>query len=216
MKDNRHLGFFSGFPDHSFPDKIAERLGQEIILRDNLVFVSAWPQDHKRNDSDSTGMHGMFEKCGLPFAKHYVIDTRTDNNIAKQFIHDASCIFLMGGYPKLQMQLIKEKELDSIICNTSTTILGVSAGAINMAKHSLDTKESIFPYKGLGLADITIKPHFNIDDQQELSTLLQVSNEIPIYATEDDSAIFVAGEHLTYIGNIYIINNGDIVSKIVN
>ena len=43
----------------------------------------------------------------------------------------------------------------------------------------------------LDLADITVKPHFEPDNKQVLSALLRISMELPIYAMEDDSAIFI-------------------------
>jgi len=59
------LGFFSGFPRHHFTIDIMERLREELTVRDSLVFVSAWPFDYNRNDSDSTGMYAMFEECDI-------------------------------------------------------------------------------------------------------------------------------------------------------
>ena len=79
-----------------------------------------------------------------------------------------------------------------------------------MAKRSLDTKESLTPYEGLGLADITVKPHFRLEDRQALSTLLQISAELPVCAMEDDSAIFVAGGSVSHTGNIHWVNKGEI------
>ncbi len=64
----------------------------------------------------------------------------------------------------------------------SQVYLGVSAGAINMARHSLDTKESPVPYAGLGLADITVKPHFELGNQEVLSTLLQISMDLSAFS----------------------------------
>ena len=58
-----------------------------------------------------------------------------------------------------------------------------------MTKRSLDTKESTVPYDGLGLADITVKPHFEPDNQKVLSTLLSNFFELSICAIEDDNAI---------------------------
>ena len=46
------LGFFSGFPTHHFTDEIAEVLRDNLPVRGKLVFISAWPQDHARNDDD--------------------------------------------------------------------------------------------------------------------------------------------------------------------
>lgn len=94
----RFLGFFSGFPTHHFPVGIAERLREELAVRDSLVFVSAWPSDYERNDSDSAGMHAMFEECGMPFGRYSVIDDRTAVDDARRLIQEASCIFLMGGH----------------------------------------------------------------------------------------------------------------------
>lgn len=202
------LGFFSGFPNRNFPHDVAEKLSEELTNRDSLVFISAWPMEYARNDSDSIGMHHMFEECNMPFERYYVIDNRTDASYATQLIREASCVFLMGGHPEQQFQLICSKGLDVAIRDTSAAILGVSAGAINMAKRSLDTKESCVPYDGLGLADITVKPHFNPEDQQVLSTLLQISMNLPICATEDESAIFVKDSRISYTGKIHWVNKG--------
>ena len=208
--DYHLLGFFSGFPNYRFPRDVAKRLREELTNRDSLVFVSAWPTDYARNDSDSAGMHGMFEECNIPFARYYVIDNRMDDSHATRLIREASCVFLMGGHPGLQLQLIRNKGLDVAIRDAAAAVLGVSAGAINMAKRSLDTKESLVPYDGLGLADITVKPHFELENRQVLSSLLQVSMELPICAMEDDSAIFVAGRRITYTGQIHWVSKGNI------
>ena len=159
------LGFFSGFPTHHFPADILNRLRDELIVRDSLVFISAWPSDYERNDSDSEGMHGMFEECNLSFQRFSVIDNRTDTFEAKRLIREASCIFLMGGHAVQQFQLICEKGIFEEIQQSSAVILGVSAGSSNMAKRSLDIWDSPVPYDGLGLADITIKAHITKENQ---------------------------------------------------
>ena len=208
--DYRLLGFFSGFPGRRLPCEIAERLREELLKRDCFVCVSAWPADYERNDTDLTDMHGLFEDFGMSFARQYVIDNRTEAAHAARLIHEASCVFLMGGYPRLQSELMREKNLDVAIRNSGAAILGLSAGSINMAKRSLDTKESPVPYDGLGLADITVKPHFKLENRQVLSTLLQISMDLPICAMEDDSAIFVAGDNISYTGQIHWVSKGKI------
>lgn len=206
------LGFFSGFPTHHFPANIVERLRIELVVRDSLVFVSAWPSYYERNDIDSAGMYGMFEECDLSFQRYCVIDNRTDTIEATRQIREASCIFLMGGNAIQQFQLICEKSIVEEIHNSSAVILGVSAGASNMAKRALDIWESSVPYDGLGLADITVKAHVNWENRELLQTLLQISVEqnMPICAMEDESAIFVKDDDVTYLGQSYWINNGEI------
>lgn len=208
----RTFGFFSGFPDRRFPCEIAERLKATLCSCESLVFVSAWPSDYEQNDADSDGMHEMFVEWGLGFGCHCVIDERTDAATAAELIRSADCVFFMGGHPGLQFGLIQNLGIDKAICESDSTVLGVSAGSINMARRSLDTKESLVPYDGMGLADVTIKPHFEPENKQVLADLLQVSAELPIYATTDNSAIFVVGGKTEFIGEIYLVDKGEIKS----
>lgn len=206
----RVLGFFSGFPSRRFPPGIARQLSRVLTERGSLVFVSAWPEDYERNDRDLAGMYEMFLEYGISFEQNCVIDSRMEGVRAAAMIQKASCIFLMGGHPGLQIQMMRDKGLDAAIRGSQAAILGVSAGAINMAERSLDTKESPVPYAGLGLADITVKPHFAPEDGQLLSTLLRISMELPICALEDDSAIFVEEAGVSHIGNIHWVDKGEI------
>lgn len=207
---DRLLAFFSGFPSRSFPDDIAGKLRAALTDRESLVFISAWPADHARNDEDSDGMHAMFQTRGMGFARHTVIDDRMDAATAQRLVRAASCVFMMGGYPRLQRELIRDKGLEVPLRETRAAILGVSAGAINMSCRSLDTKESPVPYAGLGLADVTVKPHFSPEDQQVKATLLAISAELPICAMEDNSAIFVQGGRVSWMGRIHWVEQGSI------
>ncbi|MDD3243491.1 MAG: Type 1 glutamine amidotransferase-like domain-containing protein [Eubacteriales bacterium] len=155
-------------------------------------------------------MYAMFAECGLPFEQYHVIDHRMEASAAVGLVGEASCIFLMGGYPRLQWELMRDTGVNAAIRNAGAAVLGVSAGAINMAKRSLDTKESLVPYEGLGLADITVKPHFEPENRTVLAALLQISQELPICAMEDDSAIFVAGKTVSHTGQIHWIDKGKV------
>lgn len=115
------LGFFSGFPTRHFPADIARRLKEELVIRDSLVFVSAWPSDYERNDSDSAGMHHMFEECGMPFKGYSVIDNRTDALDARGLIQEASCIFLMGRHGAHSLDR-KREGMPNIFGETGTGI----------------------------------------------------------------------------------------------
>lgn len=205
------LGLFSGFPTRQFPVGIAERLKEEITIRDSLVFVSAWPSEYGRNDTDAVGMHGMFETWDMPFGRFQVIDNRTEPLEARRLIREANCIFLMGGHATQQFQMICEKGIAEEIRKSDAVILGVSAGSSNMAKHALDIWESYVPYDGLGLTDITIKAHIMQENQELLQILMQISqaHNLPICAMEDDSAIFIKAGIVTCTGQIYWVSNGE-------
>ena len=187
------LGFFSGFPAHHFTDEIAEVLCEYLPARNRLVFISAWPEDHARNDDDSRGMHQMFAERGMGFAEHHVIDRRTGAAEAAELVRAADCVLLMGGDPVAQMGLIRDLGLVSPLRESRAVILGVSAGAMNMGKQVAEIWDSKAFYEGLGLADITIKSHYTEGDWF-VPLLKELSMTHPIVAMEDESAIFINEE----------------------
>lgn len=203
------LGFFSGFPTHHFTDEIAEMLRENLTARGKLVFISAWPEDHGRNDEDSHGMHEMFAERGLAFAAHYVIDRRMSAPEAVKLVQEADCIFLMGGDPMLQMQLIRDLGLVLELRESHAVILGVSAGAMNMGKQVAEIWDSKAFYEGLGLADITIKSHYTEGDWF-VPVLKALSREHPIVAMEDESAIFVQNDVKRPMGRMCLFDQGEI------
>jgi len=121
---------------------------------------------------------------------------------AVQLAAEADCVFLMGGNPVTQMQYLQKSGLAKAIVGTQAAVFGLSAGAINMAKTSFDHTQFPLIYAGLGLADITIHPHFDLKKQDELAAIRQVSTQQSVYAMKDESAIFVQGVQNTLMGEI--------------
>ena len=203
------LGIFSGFPDHHFPEEIADRIRKELPVRKSLVFISAWPDEHERNVEDRDGMHAMFAEKDMPFDSVCVIDSVTDSAEAKRLISEADCIFLMGGNATAQITLIREKELAEAITDSYAVILGVSAGAMNMAKYVVDIWESMTPYEGLGLENITIISHYDPSDTERLDKTVRASMDHTVFAPEDESAIFVKEGKIETVGNIFRVDKGE-------
>ena len=204
------LGIFSGFPDHHFPEEIADRIRKELPVRKSLVFISAWPDEHERNVEDRDGMHAMFAEKDMPFDSVYVIDSGTDSAEAKRLISEADCIFLMGGNATAQSALIREKELAEAITDSDAVILGVSAGAMNMAKYVVDIWESMTPYEGLGLENISIISHYDPTNTERLDKTVRASMDHTVFAPEDESAIFVKEGKIETVGNIFRVYKGEI------
>jgi len=206
------IGLFSGFPTRHFPEGIAARLNEALIARKSLVFISAWPDEYARNDADSAGMHAMFAEYGMAFDWFSVIDRRTAPQDVRRMIETADCVFLMGGHPTMQRQLIREKGLEACLHRYGGVLLGVSAGSINMARRALDVWESPVPYEGLGLTGITVKAHVNPEEHALLDTLCRISQEqcLPVCAMEDESAIFICGEQADWTGNIRYVEKGEV------
>ena len=203
------LGFFSGFPAHHFTDEINQVLRENLPVRGRLVFISAWPEDHARNDEDSDGMHQMFAERGMGFASHFVIDRRTSPTEAAELVRAAGCVFLMGGDPVLQMALIRDLGLVSPLRESRAVILGVSAGAMNMGRQVAEIWDSKAFYEGLGLADITIKSHYTEGDWF-VPLLKELSRAHPIVAMEDESAIFINEDGKRALGRMWLFDGGEI------
>ncbi len=204
------LGFFSGFPARRFTDGIAEVLEKEIDIRDRLVFISCQPDNFSQNDDDSEGMYGMFAERNIIFREHRVIDNRTGADAAVKLIRGASVIFLMGGNATRQARFMRETRIYNEIRQSGAVVLGVSAGAMNMGKNVVDVYESLVPYEGLGLADITLKAHYPFDDEKLLQELKQVSMTFPVFLMSDESAVFIKKDGVMPIGQIYRMIKGDI------
>ena len=203
------LGFFSGFPAHHFTDEINQVLRENLPVREKLVFISAWPEDHARNDEDSDGMHQMFAERGMGFASHFVIDRRTSPAEAAELVRAAGCVFLMGGDPVAQMALIRDLGLVSPLRDSRAVILGVSAGAMNMGRQVAEIWDSKAFYEGLGLADITIKSHYTEGDWF-VPLLKELSRTHPIIAMEDESAIFINEDGKRALGRMWLFDGGEI------
>ena len=203
------LGLFSGFPTHQFPDEIAQTLRENLPRRESLVFISAWPEDYARNDDDSDGMHEMFAEQGLAFARRCVIDRRTNATDAVRLVREADCVFLMGGDPALQMALIRGLGLVSELRASRAVILGVSAGAMNMGRYVADVWETKELYEGIGLTDIIVKGHYT-SDAWFIPAMKDISMTHPIVAMEDESAIFIQADAVWKLGNISLIDRGEI------
>ena len=203
------LGFLSGFPTHHFTDEIAEVLRESMTERGKLVFISAWPEDHGRNDEDSRGMHEMFAERSMAFAAHWVIDRRTTAAEAAELVRAADCVFLMGGDPMAQMGLIRDLGLVSPLRESRAVILGVSAGSMNMGWQVAEIWGSKAFYEGLGLADITIKSHYT-EGEWFVPLLKELSRTHPIVAMEDESAIFLTEGGRRVLGRMFLFDRGEI------
>lgn len=206
----KQIGFFSGFPDRRFTEEIADELRKILKIRNRLVFISAWPDRSKQNDDDSTGMHNMFVSCDMPFSSFCVIDERTDVETAQKEIENASCLFLMGGNATAQMDMIRRKGIFGKIKSFRGVILGVSAGSMNMGNPVVDIYESVLPYEGFGFAGLTIKSHYPISDETLRYMTAQVSTETPVTLMKDESAIFITEDGVKLIGEIYLMDRGEI------
>ena len=83
---------------------------------------------------------------------------------------------------------------------------------MNIAKKGYYSKEETdeysYFYDGIDLVDITIDPHFNIENKEQVEEAKRMSLEHMIYGVPNSSCIKFENNNLTLIGNIYKFKNG--------
>lgn len=209
----RALYFFSGFdPETGFSAEIAGRLRASMPKPEMLLLVASSPSWHEKTDRYAAAFSGLFERAGISFRAVHTLDDRTSPADAPAWLRDADCIFLMGGNPMSQMAFLNAHGYGRAILQSGAVLVGLSAGAINMGKTALCVRDEDIPdthiYPGLAVADITVDPHFDPEDQAHLAELLTLSARFPIYAMRDGSAIVVEGGETVCYGEITLVDGG--------
>lgn len=208
--------FFSGFDkEKGFTTEIGENLRESISARKSLVFIASCPFGHEKTDLYTGYNMNWFRKIGIEFENVAVLDDRKTETQCAELINSASVVFLCGGTTLLQIEFVKQNNLIPVLKRFGGVVMGMSAGAINMAVDSFYSADEdhgqTHIYEGIGLADISVDPHFSIDNTTLLEKeLLPFSEKIDIYAMCDDSAIVVNDGTRHYLGEIYIISKGNI------
>lgn len=144
--------------------------------------------------------------------KFYLIDGQTPREIGAALIQSADIIYLQGGDPFYQMDLIRTNGYDRLLRDFDGIILGLSAGSMNMGKTAYYSKDTDHPatcfYTGLGLVDITVDPHFDLQNATQVYEALQYSRKQSITGLPDYSMIRVHNENTSYHGSYYIFKGG--------
>jgi len=194
---DRFLAFFSSFRD-GFPLEAAARLREGIDGRRQLVFICTDPAGHEKTDHYARVDREWLSDIGIQFAQCDVLDDRVTPERAWELVRGASCLFLMGGQTMWQFRFMREYGLIEPIRESGAAVLGLSAGAINMA--------------AIGLTGITVTPHYNArkDNLDIMNEIIAASYEHPLYAMCDGSAIFTRGDRMDLLGEIYKIDHGTI------
>jgi len=212
----RSLYLFSGFDkDRGFTPEIAKSLREHIVVKSSLVLISSCPDGYEKTDLYKDGITKWFFNIGIEFEHIAVLDDRKTEAECIELVQNAAAIFLMGGTALLQIEFLQKNNLIFALKGFNGVIMGMSAGAINMATNSFYSADKdcgrTHIYKGIGLADVSIEPHFVIDNNALLDNdILPFSDIINIYAMCDDSAILICDNNRQYYGNIYLVTKGKI------
>lgn len=198
-----------------FNEKIKEILNKELSECNSLVAIASSENSEKNlkyfnGNDNSLGVKGMFGALKVKIDKYYLLDYKNSEVEMKKIIQKSDIIYLMGGDPFLQLKLIKKVNFIKLFENK--IIIGVSAGSMNLAKKAYYSKDDEYPkscfYDGLGLVDLTIDPHFDIENKEQVYEATKNSIEHTIIGLPNDSAIVIKDNDIMYIGEHYIFKNG--------
>ena len=198
---------------NGFSDIIAEQLQKRIKTRNKFAFVaSEFEKMHEKTDNYFTFFLNMFEEKGIHFKEAYVVDGRMSLEKAQSAVAQADVVWLSGGNAPAQRRYFQKYGPENLIREHSGVIIGMSAGAINMADTSIYTLtcgHSVQAIrKGLGCVDITVEPHFKLSNNPE--ELLELSEEYTIYGLCDESAIICTENTIEFYGEVYKISAGQL------
>ena len=184
-----------------FNDKQKEYILKNIKSNMNIAYIASVPDNYERIKRYTD----YFNKIGINFKEIYSIDNRNISD-SKNIIKNSDIIFLMGGSPYLQMKFINENDLKDLICS-SKIIMGVSAGAMNQGTRVVykdDFEGNIIKdYEGLGLTDINIFPHYDLENEDIIDETKEVCKIHPILCLPNESFVYIENGNIDIVGQHY-------------
>lgn len=214
----RRKGFMSTYIlssifTNGFNDEIARHLQNLLKNKKRFAFIaSEFEREHEKTDMYFQYFLRCFADIGILFEDAYIIDGRMEKEDIKKRVKEADAIWLSGGDTPTEYKYLLKYDLIGIIKNHTGIVIGMSAGAINLAKMSLCTlacghiKQEI--YNGIGCVDFSVEPHFV---KSKISNeLLELSQKYLIYGLCDNSIIIVTDNNIEFVGEVYRIQFGAI------
>ena len=199
-----------------FEKNVMEELKKDLDDANQLSFVPTDFSDIEKNRERCEKTIKWFKEHNISFDSVHIIDDSISDIAAKKIMAKSNIIFLNGGDTLKQMEGINKKNIRDVFKNNVKNIIGMSAGAINMAKTVLvarDIEDNIpetMQYPGIGVTDINIEPHCEFDNIDHWKDLLEASKINKIYCMRDNCSIIIRNGKPKFLGNYCIINKGKV------
>ncbi len=202
--------------DAGFFDTAMEAMKQVVKNNMQITFIESRFHTHEKNSEGVKRILSWFRYHGIEFRQYNVIDSRLTVEEQHRIIKNSDTIFINGGDTLAQMSTFNKNSLVDLLHSFNGPIIGISAGAINMAKRSVlpltKLRTRSYEYKGTGLVDVTVTPHFDINRRDHIvSEVLPMSYKGVIYGLEENGAVLIKGDVVSFYGGIYKIHNGEII-----
>ena len=192
--------------------ELVETLKNCIDRYNNLLFICSNPDDYETNEIYASVIEKSLSLSGLKFDYYDLLDSR-NWLFTRSLVKNSDLVILLGGNPLTQMEFFNNIELKEKIKGFNGCLMGISAGSINLAVNSYCSKdkeiESSVYYKGLGITNITIDPHFDINDKDRIDNILLIdSKKKPFLALPDESFVSIKGNEIKVHGIGYSFQEG--------
>ena len=187
---------------HEIIDFIKSYFNSEI----SITFISANFDNYDENERYVNKLIKSFNAKKLHFDKVCIIDNRMTNNDMIESIKNSNIVFILGGDTLAQIKNINKYNLKKYINDESKIIIGMSAGAINMAKKVIlasdveDNIPDLSIYDGIGITDINIEPHCDFKNSNHWKELEKASFYGEIIVMNEDCYIIVDGDKMSFYG----------------
>jgi len=187
-------------------------LEKDTKNKKKIVFIAADPDNYEKTDKYCGLGKKYFEQ--LDITEFEIVDYRMSKFAAIRHIETADILFLNGGDPVNQINFIQEYEIAPLITNFKGVLIGISAGAMNLAKNAYCSKDKeegeTWLYDGLGLVDVTVDPHFDINNKKQVKDFL--AQDFEVIGLAENSFIKIDRYGIkTFFGEYYIKENNKIV-----
>lgn len=194
----------SGFdPEFGFFEAAKSVLRSSSIQQGSCVFVTSRPDEINANNERLEKFTAWLAAAGITFASTQLIDNRIFNasgelaDFDPKMLLTADCIFLMSGDTQKQMDFIVRLGIDNVLKNYGGAVIGVSAGAMNMAR--------------LGIVDYHVLPHFERLPEERLRDFyLPKSFEMTLYGMNENAVIYHQQGKTQFLGDIFEIKSGEV------
>ncbi len=133
----------------------------------NVLFVASDPKDHAGTCQFAAITTAAFAEAGIAFASYQVLDGKSSRRAFGMLSH-CDFVVLCGGHVPTQSAFFRKIRLRHLLHNFSGTVMGISAGSMNMAGtvylQPEEPGESVPEFQrfapGLALTPVNILPHY--------------------------------------------------------
>ena len=205
-------------PQNEFLDRI------RAVLPPNprALFVCSNPEDRDGTCRFGADTVSAFALAGMAFSSYHILDGENAED-APYLVADSDLIILAGGHVPTQLAFFHQIHLKELLEDYGGTVLGISAGSMNMAQEVYiqpeEPGESVPSFRrfgpGLGLTGVSILPHYQkarnytLDGKRLYEDITYAdSMGHTFFALPDGSYFYQDEDVLLLCGRAYRIQNG--------